>query len=76
MGYRKSAGDHRLARNHRCEGRKENERQAKPSGREEEEWIYRGLGIGEEERALAHVIEDEAGIDEVQPRKLIDFRPK
>ena len=59
-----------LAGDDRRDSRKEHKRQASPVWSEQIEGVDRRMRIAQQERALAHIIEDQARIDEGQPGKV------
>ena len=64
---RKGAGDHGLARDDSGAGRKQHEGDDAPFRHEPEERVLDRFGMGEEQRALAEIVDDEGGEDEAEP---------
>ena len=66
-GDRERAGDHGLRRDHGGDGREHDHGQQRPRRHQQEERVGDGLGVGEDQRALAEVVEGERGEDEEEP---------
>ena len=69
VGDGEGARNDRLAGDDRRRGGDADERQPRPVRRHQVEGILRGRRIAEQQRALAQIIERQAGIDQGQPRK-------
>ena len=68
LRQREGAGDDRLARDHGCDRGHPDHRQERPVGVETEERILDLRRIGDEERALADIVEGKAWQHEAEPR--------
>ncbi len=73
---REGARDHRLARDHGGHRGEDHERQPCPVRRHQVERVLDHPGIGQQQCALAHIIEQQAGQRDVQPRNADRLAPE
>ena len=67
FGDREGTRDQRLRRNHRGHGGQAHQRHQRPVGGHQEERVFNGLRVGQQQGALAEVIESERGHDHGKP---------
>ena len=76
LRHREGAGDRRLRGDHRRHGRQHHQRIERPARPEAEERIFQGRDVGQQQRALAVVVDEQRGQHEAEPGPTDRARPE